>query len=195
MRGQPTSQQALPRVYAAAVRAQIWPQPADDEQATARTISLMWQVARQSAQHPLIQQATAQATAGARSARQRAEQIFWWVKRHVRFTEDEEHAHALGLAPDTELIIWPADLLTMARPAGDCDDHATLVASMLMAAGIEPEFVTIAADPERPDTYSHVYARARVDGATIALDTSHGAHPGWEARPQGKKKCGQQAAN
>lgn len=176
-----------------AVRFQAWPQPDDDERATARTVALMDHVARASASHPLIQAATQQAVAGAPDPAERARRIFWWVKRRVHFREDAEQARLAGLpAPnEAELLIWPADLLAMPEPAGDCDDHATLVAAMLIAAGIEPELVTIAADPSDPSRYSHVYARARIGRARIALDTSHGAYPGWEAKAQGKKKCGE----
>lgn len=178
-----------------AVRFQTWPQPEDDERATARTIALMDQVARASVSHRIIQAATQQAVAGASDPAERARRIFWWVKQRVRFREDAEQARLASLpAPEqAELIIWPADLLTMREPAGDCDDHATLVAAMLLAAGIEPEFVTIAADPSEPGRYSHVFARARIGHARLALDTSHGAHPGWEAEAQGKKKCGEAA--
>lgn len=88
----------------------------------------------------------------------------------------------------TEVLIRPADILEMPAPAGDCDDHAMLAASMLLSRGIEPELVTIAADPAAPQVYSHVYARARLAGERVAMDTSHGEHIGWEAPAAGKRR-------
>jgi len=88
----------------------------------------------------------------------------------------------------TEVLIRPADLLSMPDPAGDCDDHAMLAGAMLLSRGIEPELMTIAADPATPDLFTHVYTRARLATGPLALDTSHGEAPGWEAPAAGKSR-------
>lgn len=179
--------------FGRSLRVTIAPRPADDEQATAQTIALMSDYARQAASSPAIAAAAELATHGTRTKADKARAIFAWVKRRVRFVEDDAAAEPLeglqGIEPaNAEVVIYPADLLQMPAPAGDCDDHATLTAALLLAAGITPEFVTIAADASTPD-YSHVYTRARLSpSCAIALDTSHGPRPGWEATPTGKKR-------
>jgi hypothetical protein len=63
----------------------------------------------------------------------------------------------------------------------DCDGFAMYTAALLQAHGIRSSFVTVAADPEQPDRFSHVYVVAYTsDGERIAMDTSHGPYPGWE---------------
>ena len=165
---------------------------AGDEAATAQTVALMMDYARRAASSPAIQAAAEIATGGAHVDAEKARGIFSWVKRRVSFVEDDQTAAPLalqGIDPSqAEVIIYPPDLLAMPAPAGDCDDHATLTAALLLASGITPEFVTIAAEAGNPD-YSHVFTRARLGPSrAIALDTSHGPHAGWEATPTGKTR-------
>ena len=170
-------------------RATRYRQPSNDEGATASTIGMMFQLARADAQAPRLQAAAEIATAGARNPAEALQGIFDWVKARVHFREDADAAALAGLQdPDTELLIRPVDLLAMSQPAGDCDDFATLTAALLHAANIEPAFRTIAAEKGNPN-YSHVFAVAVTpNGETIAMDTSHGAGPGWQAPPAGKSK-------
>jgi transglutaminase-like putative cysteine protease len=155
----------------------------DDEQATADTIRIMARVVREDSQHPTIR-AIAAAAAGAGG--DPIGGIFRWVKSHVRFREDADAAAGLrGFNPaDTEVLIRPVDLVRMPRPSGDCDDFSMLTAALLRAVGIPAAFVTIAADPSAPDTYSHVYVMA---GRT-PVDSSHGPAPGWSAPAAGKSR-------
>jgi len=62
---------------------------------------------------------------------------------------------------------------TLASGAGDCDDRATLLASMLRSIGITSQFKVVAVDPARRDTFSHVYLVANVMGRPVALDPTY----------------------
>lgn len=172
------------------VRYQTRPRPEGDDAATEQTIEEMRRLANDDSLTPQIQAAAAIATHGARTKREAAQGIFEYVKARVRFREDAAAAAPLAglLAPeDAEVLIRPVDLLQMPTPAGDCDDFAMTTAALLIAAGLRPQYVTIAADPDSPH-YSHVYTRALLPGGPLAMDTSHGRAIGWEARPTGKFK-------
>lgn len=60
--------------------------------------------------------------------------------------------------------------------AGDCDDiNANLMPALLGTIGLETRLVTIAADAETPDSFTHVYCEVFVDGRWYPLDA---ARPG-----------------
>ncbi len=59
--------------------------------------------------------------------------------------------------PDAEFIMAPVLMLGCAWFAGDCDDAATLAASILLAMGIRPQLVAIRQASEAD--FSHVFAR------------------------------------
>jgi hypothetical protein len=118
----------------------------------------------------------AQADVAGLTATEKANRIFYWIKTHVAFREDP---------PEDELLIAPPALLAMRPPAGDCDDFAMLVATMLVAARVPASFVTVAADPEDRSKFSHVYVEAQTDQGPLALDASHGPYPGWSAVERG----------
>ena len=57
--------------------------------------------------------------------------------------------------------------------AGDCDDiNANVLPALLGTIGYETRLVTIAADPNNPDSFSHVYAEVFQDGDWIPLDAA-----------------------
>lgn len=161
--------------------------PSDDEAATAQTIAAMRALVDADALAPAVQRAAWRAAAGATTARKRAEDVFWWIKQHVRFVEDAELARPLSGTPDEdEVLVRPIDLLAMPCPAGDCDDFSMLCAAMLRVLGVPSEFVTVAANRKTPEMYSHVYVRAATEDGWLALDCSHGPRPGWECARAGK---------
>jgi len=110
--------------------------------------------------------------------------VWGWIRAHVAFVSDETVlVDALGLEGELELLITPPVLLSMARPAGDCDDFTMLAGAMLLAAGIpRVEVTTVAADPTDHTRWSHVYLTATLgNGARVVMDCSHGEWFGWEA--------------
>lgn len=117
---------------------------------------------------------------------------FWWAKNKIRFQQDEQTAAPFRSFFDddvVEVLIRPRDLANMERPVEDCDGFASYTPSLLRALGVPCSFVTVAADAREPDRFSHVYLACYPNGQRIALDTSHGEYPGWEAPDvYGKKK-------
>jgi predicted transglutaminase-like cysteine proteinase len=116
-----------------------------------------------------------------------------FVQDRVHFRTDTETSDMSpeSAAPDAwtpvaEILIRPRDMAVMCETggclkAGDCDDYAMYAAALLRALGIRSSFVTLAADPNQPDEYSHVYLAAYTsDGRRVPLDASHGEYAGWE---------------
>lgn len=141
-----------------------------DEARTAETIAEMMALALADSADPEIQAIAA--------AHPSPAALFEWVQAHVSFVDDASNPDfALGrLSRLHELLIRPAALVRATRPQGDCDEFSMLLASLLLAQGRRPAFVTVAANPLTAD-YSHVYVL--LDGR--ALDASHGPYPGWAA--------------
>jgi hypothetical protein len=91
--------------------------------------------------------------------------IYNWVKGNFYFVNDPVTKEALR--PTRELL----QLM-----AGDCDDiNANVIPALLGTIGYETRLVTIAADPNAPDSFSHVYAEVFQDGNWYPLDA---ARPG-----------------
>jgi hypothetical protein len=95
--------------------------------------------------------------------------LFTWVLGHIRYTKD----------PVTkEKLTPPMELLKLR--AGDCDDIAMLLGALAIAIGYPARFVTVAANPDYPEEFSHVYAEVEVpagSGRWVAVDA---ARPGSE---------------
>lgn len=157
------------------------------DRATADTIAIMASLARQGARSNEVYWAVEQAWYGLpadASDREITKAIYNWVRRTVRFVEDESLIQLWTgeVVTNKELLIAPERLLTMQPPQGDCDDFSTLLAAMLLSVGIPTSFVTIAADSFNPGRFSHVYVRASLArGEVVNLDASHGTYLGWES--------------
>jgi hypothetical protein len=163
--------------------------PTNSDISTLDTIHQMIALAKTSATIPQVCYVVNSCLSNIRSnpsKRDIARAIWWWVKNHVKFCEDEDIVeNKLGYAdPNQELLISPAVLLSMPTPMGDCDDFSVLVASLLLCAHIPCWFVTVAVDDTTPERFSHVYVRAYLDdeGQYMAMDCSHGGVPGWETQ-------------
>jgi transglutaminase-like putative cysteine protease len=151
----------------------------DDDTAVLQTLNRMDAISRRAAADPHIRQAAELAAAHlpeTAGSREKAAAVWQWVKANVRFVQDED------LVPGVrEVLIEPPRLVTMPEPQGDCDDFTMLTCSMLAALGVPARPVAVAADPQDPSRFSHVYAEAILeDGARMPLDASHGQYAGWE---------------
>ena len=165
--------------------------PYNNDVSTHATITQMRQYAHQCARHPVVVNAVIDALGGAaRSQRDIADALFYWVRHNVQFTEDEELMYeSLGVpiqSLDKELLILPPVLLTMPQPMGDCDDYSLLLASMLLCCGMRPYFVTVAADADDLRKWSHIYVMTYLqdEGKYMCLDAGNRfpvVPPGWEA--------------
>lgn len=174
----------------------------DPDGQVADTINLMSEYVRADANSPeVIKEAVAIAPLSSDPS-EVVDGVFWYVKRLISFQHDDVTAAPLasrlarmGLAdiPVIEVLIRPRDMVTWREDTGrgqvgDCDDYAMLTAALLRAHGISSSFVTAAADPRVPGQYSHVYVVAYPPSGRIALDTSHGAYPGWEVEGATRKE-------
>ena len=165
-------------------------QPNNSDVSTLETINLMGKYAKEGAKHPIVLAATKEALQyldfNSASNESKARAIFRWIKDHVQFKADEivliDEFHVY---PNKELLIRPERLVTMDKPQGDCDDFSMLAASMMLAAGLPVSYVTIAADEQDQQRFSHVYCLTYSDeGEKIAFDSSHGDKLGWESDRQ-----------
>lgn len=87
-----------------------------------------------------------------------AKRLFAYVQNNVRYVRDTDGA---------ELIHDPAYLLQIG--AGDCDDKAILLASLLGSIGFATRFAAVAFEP---DNYSHVWVQAWIGGKWVDLETT-----------------------
>ncbi len=122
----------------------------------------------------------------------------WTLRDKMNFQQDEKTAADTDIQDPrldslVEVLIRPVDQsrLIRLREVGieDCDGFAMYAGCLLMALGIPVALVTVAADPEFPERYSHVYLAAYPAGPRgprVALDFSHGKHIGWECPNLGR---------
>jgi len=111
-----------------------------------------------------------------------AESAWWWAKSHLKFRHHSVMIwDRLRERDQWQLLISPDVLVRMRPMKGDCAVYSTLIAAMLNGWGVPWAFVTVAADPQQPAVFSHVYVRAVLpDGRRFSLDASHGKEPGWK---------------
>jgi transglutaminase-like putative cysteine protease len=151
---------------------------ADPDGQVADTIALMRRYVLEDAGSDEVLRAIAEARAYEADP---VAQVFWWVKSRLRFVHDEDLAAPWGSADIVEVLIRPRDMYSLdALRRGDCDDYVMMGAAMLARLGIAVHFVTVAAEPDDPGRFSHVYLAAYPGGVRIPLDASHGPRPGWE---------------
>lgn len=132
---------------------------------------------------PVIQQAAAycssQMACGSADPAMKAWGAFWLVKHLVRFVVDDAPLDRWGEFAQQDLLTSPSVLIRLNDPAEDCDGFTMLVCALLRAMGVRYQIVTVAASPDDPSRWSHVFAMAMLPGGPLPLDASHGAGPGW----------------
>lgn len=164
------------------------------------TIDLMKQYAIEDSKHPLILETAKRIASSNRPLDQAVHQE---ANAKLRFVEDTANAaqtNIADLAPDSEVIevlTRPVDVEILSQRSivsGDCDDFAMYVASLLLALEAlgfpvsNTRFITIAADTENPNEFSHVYVRTVYMGSDTAIDASHGPYAGWHAEDRAFRK-------
>jgi hypothetical protein len=102
--------------------------------------------------------------------------LFEWVQQRVRYTKD----------PFRVEVLHSARRLLELR-AGDCDDMAILLGSMLEAIGHPVRLVLTGPDSLRPRLFSHVYLESYHKGRWIPLDATMPYPMGWAPRGLVKK--------
>jgi transglutaminase-like putative cysteine protease len=171
--------------------------PDDADGQVAATIDLMRQYVVEDAQSLEIRRDAHEAVGtidyGHIPQREIVDRVFRYVKRRLSFVGDERLSSWMetpGSVPIIEVLVRPKQMAAMCGDGrqcsrlGDCDDFSMYTAALLTALGIRTAFVTIAADRVEVGKFSHVYVAAYTnEGERIAVDTSHGPHPGWEHAP------------
>src|SRR5579872_4035433 len=118
----------------------------------------------------LVRQAALEAVRGSIRNLTEIPALFAWVKNNIEFRGERE-----------ETLQSPEATLNLG--AGDCDDHAMLLAAMGGSLGYEWDFKTVAVARDGGEHFSHVYAvlRNKHNGSWIPLDTTvTKSFPGWE---------------
>jgi hypothetical protein len=103
--------------------------------------------------------------------REEIKALFEWVQQSVRYTKD----------PFRVEVLHSARRMLELR-AGDCDDMAILLGSMLEAIGHPVRIVLVGPDPLRPRLFTHVYLEAYDRGQWIPLDATMPYPMGWAPR-------------
>lgn len=86
---------------------------------------------------------------------------------------NEEDPPGLEWVQDPAVTLWQS-------PAGDCDDKAVLLASLLRGMGFQVRLVLIGTNPRKPRQLSHVYVEVLHAGRWVPLDGKvPDALPGW----------------
>ena len=108
--------------------------------------------------------------------------IFAGVLRDFQYRDDPAIV-VDGGQPEGAELLQPLRGLLQTR-AGDCDDlNLILVPALLGSLGFRMRGVTIKADSERPDEFSHVYSEAFCDGQWIPMDVAR-VNPGFGKAPE-----------
>lgn len=102
-----------------------------------------------------------------------AEQCYKFAKDGIIYAYDPHQV---------EYIESPLRLLQ--TRIGDCDSKDMLLCAMFEQLGLQSQFVTIKADMDRPNDYSHVYTRVKIPNVGwVAADPTMPKWFGWE--PEG----------
>ncbi|HVJ52784.1 MAG TPA: DUF3857 domain-containing protein [Aliidongia sp.] len=122
---------------------------------------------------PKISALAAEITAGRSDRRARAEAIYGWVSRHIRYVGIE-----LGVGG---LVPHDADTV-LANGYGDCKDHAALFSALLKAAGIASDVVMINSGasftlPKPPSIGTLNHAITYLPELDLYADTTAGVAP------------------
>ncbi len=160
-----------------------------DEIETAQTVAYMDELAAADAGDRLVLDALDRALSEASidlsaTPEAIARAVYWFLKRTIRYVPTP------GTSPLVDqTLIAPSTVLAMPEPIGDCPQFSMLAKAMLRAACVTCYFVTIAAEAQFPDQYSHVYnAIETAPGRLMPFDSSNGPEPGAEyARPYKRK--------
>lgn len=141
----------------------------DGPEGTKQTLKVMANLARQYRRDPGVIQLARQLVAGLPQYDRMGEltALHAFVRDHIRYTNDPE---------DTELVQTPRATLEMRT--GDCDDKATLLATLLSSIGRRSRLVAVGFKPF--GGYQHVLVEAlQQDRGWMPLETIKPVAAGW----------------
>jgi hypothetical protein len=136
------------------------------EQGTAQTIALMRQLVDAAVSDATFVRKAIDIVRGVAAFDEigEIEALYSWVKRSIRYTKD----------PVTKEKLYPPQELLKIR-AGDCDDISMLLAAFLIAIGYPARWITLSANSQSPDEFSHIYVEAEApagSGNWIPMDAA-----------------------
>lgn len=141
------------------------------------TLEQMARIVRQYRKHPLIRQLAVELvrdlpelTRGRKDFPAQVRALWQFVRSWIRYVRDIRNV---------ETLHSPVRLLK--NRAGDCDDQAILLASLLEAIGHGTRFVAMGFAPGR---YSHVLAETWLGGRWVPLETTIERPFGWDPPDQ-----------
>lgn len=108
-----------------------------------------------------------------------AKALYEWVRDNIKYAYDPHNC---------EYLESPRRVLK--NKIADCDSQDMLLCSMFEQVGLQSQFVTIKADPNRQDEYTHVYTRVMIPkvGWVVADPIMPDKWFGWEPPyPEGKR--------
>lgn len=160
-----------------------------DDVETAQTVSYMDEIAAADACDPAVVSATAEALEDAgidtdADAHRKACAVYWWLKRKIRYVPTP------GTSPLVDqTLITPCAVLAMPEPIGDCPQFSMLACAMFRVLCMDSKFVTIKAERDFPELWSHIYNTVEVHpGQYMPFDSSNGPEPGAEyAQPYARR--------
>jgi transglutaminase-like putative cysteine protease len=157
------------RIYARPPNANVRFTIADGKRGILETVALMRRLVDQYKLDPEIRSLALSLIGGVREkdALGEIEACFYFVRDCIRYVMD---------IYDVETLHTPDRLLAIGQ--GDCDDKATLLASLLESIGYETAFKVVGYNG--PD-FQHVYLIASGHGVMIPLDPTEPEPAGWEA--------------
>jgi Transglutaminase-like superfamily len=134
-----------------------------------QTVALMRAMVRESREQPAII-AKAQSIVGLQPPhdfQSEAKTLFEFVRSRVRYVRDVHEVETLT-----------APIFVLDRMCGDCDDKATLLASLYEAIGFPTRFVLAGYNGKN---FEHVYLQVLVRDAWVNADPTMPMPFGWEA--------------
>jgi len=118
------------------------------------------------------------------AAADKAKAIFWWLKRTIRYVPTPATSFRVD-----QTLIAPSAMLAMKDPVGDCPQFSMLADAMFRNCCMRCLYKTIAAEPELPTIFSHVYNVVEIaPGTWMPFDSSNGPAPGAEFAAPTKKR-------
>lgn len=136
-------------------------------QGIADTLRYMNQAVDQYKTHPKIRELALQLTRGLQQKDYTGEarKIFDYVQKRVRYVRDINGVETLQ-----------TPLKTLEYGAGDCDDKAMLLSTLLQSLGHNSRFVAVGT---RPGVLSHVAVEDNINGNWVNLETTEPVGFGW----------------
>ncbi len=123
---------------------------ADGDKGTLQTLAVMWATIDDAAKSPIVDRLARELERGTDTEDEYCRAVYAWLVQRVPFKRDP---WMLEYVRHPEQLI--ADAAGGRLDGADCDDVATLGASLLAARGVDPVLIVVGRRPQAP--YEHVF--------------------------------------